>query len=101
MEYRYMIYNSMRKEFQFPSICETTEKGAWTCLFNRIGNDARKYRFEVRKVEKEFAYKMVKEMKFMYKCAKVKTQYLEYFSLAEIAELLKENERRCNQCIRY
>ena len=47
MEYRYMIWNDVKKEFQFPKICETTEKGANTCLFNYIGNDARKYRFKI------------------------------------------------------
>ena len=55
MEYRYMIWNDFKKEFQFPRICETTEKGANTCLFNCIGNDARKYRFQIKKVEKEEA----------------------------------------------
>ena len=34
MEYRYMIWNDFKKEFQFPKICETTEKGATSCLFN-------------------------------------------------------------------
>ena len=34
--YRYMIWNDVKKEYQFPSICETTEKGAYTCLFNKI-----------------------------------------------------------------
>lgn len=38
MEYRYMIWNDVQKEFQFPRICETTEKGVTTipdnlCLF--------------------------------------------------------------------
>ena len=28
MEYRYMVWNDLKKEFQFPRICETTEKGA-------------------------------------------------------------------------
>ena len=39
MEYRYMIWNNLQKEYQFPSICETTEKGANTLLFKKIGND--------------------------------------------------------------
>lgn len=39
MEYRYMIWNDVKKEFQFPRIRETTEKGANTCLFKYIGND--------------------------------------------------------------
>lgn len=49
MECRYMIWNDVKKEFQFPKICETTEKGANTLLFKFIGNDARKYRFEIKK----------------------------------------------------
>ena len=52
MEYRYMIWNDVQKSFQFPSICETSEKGALTLLFKKIENDARKYRFQIKKVEK-------------------------------------------------
>ena len=63
MEYRYMIWNDLKKEFQFPRICETTEKGANKCLFNCIGNDARKDRFQIKKVEKEEAKRIVKELK--------------------------------------
>lgn len=62
-EYRYMIYNDLQKEYQFPKICETTEKGANTLLFKFIGNDARKYRFKIVKVEKEKAKELVKELK--------------------------------------
>lgn len=51
MEYRYMIWNSLKKEYQFPRICETTEKGANTLLFKLIKNDAYKWRFEIVKVE--------------------------------------------------
>ena len=57
MEYRYMIWNDVRKEFQFPEICETTQKGATTCLFNYIGNDARKDRFQIKRIEKELKQK--------------------------------------------
>lgn len=53
MEYRYMIWNDVQKEFQFPRICETTEKGATTCLFNCIGNDARKDKFQIKKLKKK------------------------------------------------
>ena len=51
MEYRYMIWNDFKKEYQFPRICETTVKGANTCLFKAIGNDARKDRFKIVKIE--------------------------------------------------
>ena len=47
--YRYMVYNNIKKEYQFPKICETTEKGANTLLFKFIGNDARKYSCKSRK----------------------------------------------------
>ena len=50
-----MIWNDLKKEYQFPKICETTEKGANTLLFKLIGNDAYKYRFKVVRVEKEKA----------------------------------------------
>lgn len=67
MEYRYMIWNDVQKEFQFPSICETTEKGANTLLFKFIGNDARKWRFEIKKLPKEEALNIKKELKRKYK----------------------------------
>lgn len=62
-EYRYMIWNDVRKCYQFPSIMETTEKGAEKCLFNKIGNDARKWRFEIKAVEKEKAKIIRQQMK--------------------------------------
>ena len=63
MEYRYMIWNDLQKEYQFPSICETTEKGANTLLFKLIGNDARKNRFKIVKVKKEEAKAIVKDLR--------------------------------------
>lgn len=71
MEYRYMIWNDVQKEFQFSRICETTEKGATTCLFNCIGNDARKDRFQIKRIEKEEAKQIVKELKQKYKAEKI------------------------------
>lgn len=47
---RYGIYNTSKKEFQF-GICEMTKSKAWKALFNKIGNDARKWRFEVRRIK--------------------------------------------------
>ncbi len=90
MEYRYMIYNNVQKCFQFPSICETTEKGANTCLFNHIGNDARKYRFEIKKVEKEQAYKIRQNLKDKNKARRIK-QELENIPFEEILKLVKRN----------
>ena len=63
-EYRYMIWNDLKKEYQFANICETTEKGAIKRLFNTIGNDARKYRFVVKKIEKERAIEIRRKLKY-------------------------------------
>lgn len=43
------IYNHMRKEFQF-GIRESSKKKARKKLFEKIGKDAYKWRFEVRKI---------------------------------------------------
>ena len=91
MEYRYMIYNNLQKEFQFPRICETTEKGANTLLFKFIGNDARKWRFEVKKIEKEEAKEIVKDMKRKYKAQRLHRE-LPNISFAELYNLVKRNE---------
>lgn len=90
MEYRYMIYNNMQKCFQFPSICEQTEKGANTLLFKKIGNDARKYRFEIKKVEKGQAYKIRQELKDIQKAKRIK-QELENIVFEEILALVVKN----------
>lgn len=42
---KYGIWNNIRKQFQF-DICEDTPKLAEARLFQKIGNDARKWRFE-------------------------------------------------------
>ena len=44
---KYGIWNSMKKEFQF-GICEDTPMLAMARLHQKIGDDARKYRFEPR-----------------------------------------------------
>ena len=43
------IWNSMKKEFQF-GIAEDTPMLAEARLFQKIGDDARKYRFEIRQL---------------------------------------------------
>lgn len=48
----YGIWNNMRKEFQF-GICEDSPKKAEKALFRKIGKDAYKWRFEVRKSGKK------------------------------------------------
>ena len=90
MEDRYMIYNNVQKCFQFPSICETTEKGANTLLFKFIGNDARKYRFEIKRVEKEEAYKIRQTLKDQNKAKRIK-QELENIPFEEILNLVIRN----------
>lgn len=91
-EYRYMVYNNLKKEYQFSRICETTEKGANTLLFKFIGNDARKYRFKVVKVEKEKAYQIVKDLKIKYKAERIHRE-IENIPLQQIINLVKENDR--------
>lgn len=91
MEYRYMIWNDLKKEFQFPRICETTEKGANTCLFKYIGNDARKHRFQIKKIEKEEAKKIVKKLKQKYKAERIHT-IIPNIDVKIILELVKEND---------
>lgn len=91
MEYRYMIWNNVKKCFQFPSICETTPKGANTILFKKIGSDARKYRFKIVKIEKEKAKTIVKELKQKYKAERIHRE-LSNISFTEILDLVKRNE---------
>ena len=45
----YGIYNAMKKEFQF-GICEPTKRKTMKKLFDKIGKDAYKWRFEVRRI---------------------------------------------------
>lgn len=42
MEYRYMIWNDFKKEFQFPRICETTETGINIVSISYSANGKRK-----------------------------------------------------------
>ena len=51
-EVRYGIYNTMKKEFQF-GINESSKSRAYNKLFEKIGNDARKWRFEARPLQSE------------------------------------------------
>ena len=91
MEYRYMIYNDIKKEYQFPRICETTSKGANKHLFNCIGNDARKDRFKIKKIEKEEAKRIVKDLKQKYKAERIHT-IIPNIDLKIILELVKKND---------
>ena len=46
---KYGIYNKQKKEFQF-EICEDTPMLAEARLFQKIGEDAKKWKFQVREV---------------------------------------------------
>jgi len=46
---KYGIYNKQKKEFQF-GICEDTPMLAEARLFQKIGEDAKRWKFEVREV---------------------------------------------------
>lgn len=50
MNPKYGIWNTVHKEFQF-GISEDTPRKAENKLFKKIGNDARKWRFEVRGIK--------------------------------------------------
>ena len=50
--FKYGIWNTSRKEFQF-NICEDTQMLAEARLCQKIGDDARKWRFEARRIPKE------------------------------------------------
>ena len=90
-KFRYLIWNDIKKEYQFPRICETTEKGANTLLFKLIGNDARKDRFKIVKVEKEKAKRIVKELKQKYKAERIHKE-IPNIDFKEILELVKRND---------
>jgi len=49
-ETRYGIWNNVKKEFQF-GISEPSKKKARQRLFDKIGDDARKWKFEVKQIK--------------------------------------------------
>lgn len=93
-DYRYMVYNTRKKEFQFMRICETTRQGAEKIFYNLIGKDSLKYRFEIRKVTKQEAEKIKAANKLKGLEKKIK-ELLPELNSYEIKEIIKENERRC------
>lgn len=95
-EYRYMIWNNLKKEYQFSRICETTEKGANTLLFKLIGNDARKDRFKIVKIEKEQAKIIVKQLKQKYKAERIHRE-IPNIEFEEILDLVRKNDRGGNK----
>lgn len=47
---RYGVWNTKKKEFQF-GICETSKTKARKKLFEKIGKDAYKYRFQIKELK--------------------------------------------------
>ena len=62
-------------------------------MFKLIGNDARKWRFEIRKVEKDNAQKIIESIKLKRKIEKIR-EHLSQFTAFEIEKLINENVRR-------
>lgn len=50
MDKLYGVYNKKAKQFQF-GIKEPSKNKARQRLFDKIGNDARKWRFEIREIK--------------------------------------------------
>ena len=50
---KYGIWNSMKKCFQF-DVCEDTPMLAEARLYQKIGDDAKKWRFEPRPLPKDY-----------------------------------------------
>lgn len=57
------VWNNVKKEFQF-GIDEPTETKALNKLFKKIGNDARKWRFEIREIPNDYKKKEKRKMNF-------------------------------------
>lgn len=49
---KYGVYNNRKKEFQF-GISEDTPLLAKAKLFSKIGDDARRWRFEIREIKED------------------------------------------------
>ena len=50
---KYGIWNTVRKDWQF-GICEDTPMLAEARLYQKIGDDARKWRFEARRLPRDW-----------------------------------------------
>ena len=92
-DYRYMVYNTRKGEFQFMRICETTKQGAEKLLYNFIGKDSLNHKFNIRRVTREEAEKIKARNKLEGKTKKLK-DLLPELSVYEIEEIIKENEKR-------
>lgn len=92
-DYRYMVYNTRKKEFQFIRVCETTRQGAEKVFYNIIGKDSLKYRFKIRKVTKQEAEK-IKSINKLKSIEREIKELLPELEEDEIREIIKENNRR-------
>ena len=92
-DYRYMVYNTRKGEFQFMRVCETTRQGAEKIFYNLIGRDSLKHRFEIRKVTKQQAERIKAANKLNGVERKIK-ELLPELTENEIKELIKENGER-------
>ena len=91
--YRYMIYNKLRKEFQFTNICNETEKGAIKELKNKIGHDYLKYRFIIKKVTIEESKKIKYDYKFNKLVEKIEN-LLPNIEKEKIIKMVEYNNRK-------
>ena len=92
-DYRYMVYNTSKREYQFTQICEKTKKGAMKMLYRLIGKDAYKWRFEIRKVSTEYAERITNAGKLKSRIRGIK-KFIPNISNYEINEIINENDRR-------
>ena len=95
LDYRYMVYNTNKKEYQFTRICEKTKREARKMLYRLIGVDAYKWRFEIRKVSNEYANKIRKAESLKQRIKSMKRN-IPNFSDYEINNIISENDRRIN-----
>ena len=93
LDYRYMVYNTSKKEYQFTRICEKTKREAKKMLYRFIGKDAYKWRFEIRKVSSEYANKIRNAENLKHRIKNIK-KYIPNLSEYEINEIINENNRR-------
>lgn len=97
-DYRYMVYNTRKKKFQFMRACETTRQGAEKIFYNLIGKDSLNNKFQIRKVTKKEADR-IKASNNLNEIEKKLKELLPELSNYEIQELIKENaERGIRKC---
>lgn len=97
-DYRYMVYNTRKGEFQFMRVCETTRQGAEKIFYNLIGKDSLNKKFQIRKVTKKEA-DIIKATNNSNEIEEKLKELLPELKEYEIKELIKENaERGLKKC---